>query len=92
MLGSIGFCDRVFCCYSFLGVYAPVSIKMAKDQNLSLIPAQISDICGRLLCCLKYENDVYVENRKNGCHKAKHLEALANIDTEDDFDLRKLED
>ena len=92
MLGGIGFCGRPLCCHTFLGDFAPVSIKMAKEQNLSLNPSKISGICGRLLCCLKYENDVYVENRKCGC-KVKHLDALNNMDDEDaGFDLRKLED
>lgn len=89
MLGGIGFCGRVLCCHSFLGDFAPVSIKMAKEQNLSLNPAKISGICGRLLCCLKYENDVYVENRKElCCKKVKNIEAIA----EAEFDLSKLED
>ena len=92
MLGGIGFCGRPLCCHTFLGDFAPVSIKMAKEQNLSLNPSKISGICGRLLCCLKYENDVYVENRKCGC-KVKHLDALDNIDEDDTgFDLRNLED
>ncbi|MBO5140749.1 MAG: hypothetical protein J6B76_08890, partial [Peptococcaceae bacterium] len=92
MLGGIGFCGRPLCCHTFLGDFAPVSIKMAKEQNLSLNPSKISGICGRLLCCLKYENDVYVENRKCGC-KVKHLDALDNMDEDDTgFDLRNLED
>lgn len=92
MLGGIGFCGRPLCCHTFLGDFAPVSIKMAKEQNLSLNPSKISGICGRLLCCLKYENDVYVENRKCGC-KVKHLDALDAMEDEDaGFDLHKLED
>jgi len=59
MLGGIGPCGRPLCCSSFLGDFEPVSIKMAKDQNLSLNPAKISGLCGRLMCCLKYENDQY---------------------------------
>ncbi len=94
MLGGIGFCGRPLCCYSFLGEFAPVSIKMAKEQNLSLNPSKISGICGRLLCCLKYENDVYVQNRKEmNSHKVKNLEALSAAgEPEDNFDLSKLED
>ena len=92
MLGGIGFCGRPLCCHTFLGDFAPVSIKMAKEHNLSLNPSKISGICGRLLCCLKYENDVYVENRKSNC-KVKHLEALDRLNDDDEqFDLRKLED
>jgi cell fate regulator YaaT (PSP1 superfamily) len=49
----------MLCCSTFLGDFEPVSIKMAKDQNLSLNPAKISGLCGRLMCCLKYENDEY---------------------------------
>ena len=64
MLGGIGFCGRPLCCYSFLGEFAPVSIKMAKEQNLSLNPSKISGICGRLLCCLKYEDDIYTSEKK----------------------------
>ena len=59
MLGGIGSCGRPLCCATFLGDFEPVSIRMAKDQNLSLNPAKISGVCGRLMCCLKYENDVY---------------------------------
>lgn len=59
MMGGIGCCGRPLCCSTFLGDFEPVSIRMAKDQNLSLNPAKISGICGRLMCCLKYENDSY---------------------------------
>ena len=55
MLGGIGCCGRPLCCATFLGDFEPVSIKMAKNQNLSLNPTKISGICGRLMCCLKYE-------------------------------------
>jgi cell fate regulator YaaT (PSP1 superfamily) len=59
MLGGIGPCGRMLCCSTFLGDFEPVSIKMAKDQNLSLNPTKISGLCGRLMCCLKYENEEY---------------------------------
>ncbi|MBE3597118.1 MAG: stage 0 sporulation family protein [Hydrogenibacillus sp.] len=59
LIGGIGPCGRVLCCSSFLGDFEPVSIKMAKDQNLSLNPTKISGLCGRLMCCLIYENDQY---------------------------------
>jgi cell fate regulator YaaT (PSP1 superfamily) len=59
MLGGLGICGREFCCSSFLGEFQPVSIKMAKEQGLSLNPAKISGTCGRLMCCLKYEQGVY---------------------------------
>ena len=59
MLGGLGICGRPFCCASFLDDFQPVSIKMAKTQNLSLNPTKISGTCGRLMCCLKYEQDAY---------------------------------
>lgn len=64
ILGGIGPCGRSLCCSTFLGDFEPVSIKMAKDQNLSLNPSKISGACGRLMCCLKYENDYYEETRR----------------------------
>ena len=57
MLGGLGSCGRPICCGAFLGDFQPVSIKMAKEQNLSLNPTKISGLCGRLMCCLKYEQD-----------------------------------
>jgi len=65
MIGGLGPCGRPACCATFLGEFEPVSIKMAKDQNLSLNPTKISGICGRLMCCLKYEQDFYESVRKN---------------------------
>lgn len=59
MLGGLGICGRPFCCSSFLGEFQPVSIKMAKEQSLSLNPTKISGTCGRLMCCLKYEQNCY---------------------------------
>lgn len=59
MLGGLGICGRAFCCSSFLGDFQPVSIKMAKEQSLSLNPTKISGTCGRLMCCLKYEQNCY---------------------------------
>ena len=61
MMGGLGICGRAFCCSSFLGDFEPVSIKMAKEQSLSLNPTKISGACGRLMCCLKYEQDGYEE-------------------------------
>lgn len=62
MLGGLGPCGRSLCCATFLGEFDPVSIKMAKEQNLSLNPTKISGICGRLMCCLKYESEGYRES------------------------------
>jgi cell fate regulator YaaT (PSP1 superfamily) len=64
MVGGIGNCGKGLCCHTWLPEFEPVSIKMAKVQNLSLNPTKISGICGRLMCCLKYENEIYYELRK----------------------------
>jgi len=64
MTGGLGPCGRSLCCSTFLGEFAPVSIKMAKEQNLSLNPTKISGICGRLMCCLNYEQETYEGIRK----------------------------
>lgn len=61
MLGGIGICGRPFCCGTFLNGFQPVSIKMAKEQGLSLNPTKISGACGRLMCCLKYEQEAYLD-------------------------------
>ncbi len=64
LVGGLGVCGREFCCSSFLREFVPVSIKMAKNQNLALNPTKVSGGCGRLLCCLTYENDTYTYLRK----------------------------
>ncbi len=64
MMGGLGSCGRVCCCNAYLGEFQPVSIKMAKEQGLSLNPVNISGLCGRLMCCLKYEQSCYEEARK----------------------------
>ncbi len=65
ILGGIGICGRQLCCHSHLSEFVPVSIKMAKEQNLSLNPAKISGVCGRLMCCLKHEEETYEDlNRR----------------------------
>ena len=61
ILGGIGICGRPLCCHTYLADFAPVSIKMAKEQNLSLNPTKISGVCGRLMCCLKNEEETYEE-------------------------------
>lgn len=65
MLGGLGICGQPFCCSRFLGEFQPVSIKMAKEQGLSLNPTKISGTCGRLMCCLKYEQDSYEDLLKH---------------------------
>lgn len=65
IMGGIGICGRPLCCHSYLSEFIPVSIKMAKEQNLSLNPTKISGVCGRLMCCLKHEEETYEElNRR----------------------------
>ena len=59
IVGGMGICGRALCCHSYLSEFIPVSIKMAKEQNLSLNPTKISGVCGRLMCCLKNEEDTY---------------------------------
>ena len=65
ILGGIGVCGRPLCCNTFLSDFVPVSIKMAKEQNLSLNPTKISGVCGRLMCCLKNEEETYEELNSN---------------------------
>ncbi|MFQ5427550.1 MAG: stage 0 sporulation family protein [Thermodesulfobacteriota bacterium] len=71
MLGGIGPCGRELCCSSFLPDFTPVTIKMAKQQNLALNPAKISGVCGRLMCCLSYEHRGYSGPSGNGRHGKK---------------------
>ena len=68
MMGGIGCCGRPLCCATFLGDFEPVSIRMAKEQNLSLNPTKISGICGRLMCCLRYENQLYTSGELKCCN------------------------
>ena len=86
MLGGIGICGRPFCCAQFLDDFIPVSIKMAKTQNLSLNPTKISGACGRLMCCFKYEQDAY-EDAVRRCPKAESFVAtpdgLGNVSNVD---------
>ena len=77
MVGGLGICGKSFCCATFLDDFQPVSIKMAKTQNLSLNPTKISGTCGRLMCCLKYEQDAY-EDLIRSCPKAESF-----VDTPD---------
>ena len=73
MLGGLGICGRPFCCASFLGEFQPVSIKMAKEQGLSLNPTKISGTCGRLMCCLKYEQNAYEDLIKITPHVGSYV-------------------
>ena len=79
VLNGIGACGRPLCCANFLGDFTPVSIRMAKDQNLSLNPTKISGVCGRLMCCLNYEDDLY----KQGADlyvKKEHTQAPRDVE------------
>lgn len=83
-LGGNGVCGRELCCCSFLSNFETVSIKMAKDQNLSLNPSKISGNCGRLMCCLKYEDEVYQEKLKHLPHVGAIVETpdgIAEVDS-----------
>lgn len=73
MVGGLGCCGRELCCSSFLNEFAPVSVKMAKEQNLSLNPTKISGVCGRLMCCLTYEYPVYQHLRRGLPRLGKRL-------------------
>lgn len=64
LVGGIGPCGRELCCATFLNNFEPVSVKMAKDQNISLNPSKISGVCGRLMCCLKFEYETYIDLKK----------------------------
>lgn len=79
MLGGIGICGRPLCCSKWLNVFQPVSIKMAKQQNLSLNPAKISGTCGRLMCCLNFENKTYQELRKGMPNEGERIDTPDGI-------------
>ncbi len=75
-LGGVGRCGREFCCSTWLTGTGPVNLSLAKDQHLSLNPAQISGGCGRLLCCLKYEHEFYLASRKRYPKEGKTVQTL----------------
>lgn len=89
MLGGLGPCGRQICCGAFLGDFQPVSIKMAKEQNLSLNPTKISGLCGRLMCCLKYEQDNYEQVRKKMPRVGKDIMTPEGIGTVIDINVLK---
>ena len=80
--GGIGICGRTLCCHSYLSEFAPVSIKMAKEQNLSLNPTKISGVCGRLMCCLKNEEEAYEELNRRLPHIGSHVKTAEGLDAE----------
>ncbi len=89
MLGGLGPCGRAICCGSFLDGFQPVSIKMAKEQNLSLNPTKISGVCGRLMCCLKYEQDHYEQARKKMPRIGREVSTPDGIGTVTDLNILK---
>ncbi len=92
LLGGIGPCGRILCCTSFLGDFAPVSIRMAKDQNLSLNPSKISGLCGRLMCCLRYEQETYEAAKKDPTLAPGYVNPLAAAAEASVRDLEELEE
>lgn len=80
--GGIGICGRTLCCHSYLSEFTPVSIKMAKEQNLSLNPTKISGVCGRLMCCLKNEEEAYEELNSRLPHIGSHVKTAEGLDAE----------
>lgn len=95
MIGGLGPCGRDLCCATFLGDFEPVSIRMAKDQNLSLNPSKISGVCGRLMCCLKFECDHYRECKETFGDAAPELlpeEFYDDVESEDDYYLELLQE
>lgn len=87
MVGGIGICGRELCCSSFLRDFQPVSVKMAKEQNLALNPNKISGQCGRLLCCLDYEYDTYCCLRKNFPKSGKRVRTVAAVGVVDKVNI-----
>lgn len=79
MVGGLGSCGREICCCTFLSNFDPVSVRMAKDQNISLNPMKISGICGRLMCCLAFEHDTYLEMKKKMPKCKKHVSTKHGI-------------
>ena len=80
--GGIGIFGRTLCCHSYLSEFAPVSIKMAKEQNLSLNPTKISGVCGRLMCCLKNEEEAYEELNSRLPYIGSHVKTAEGLDAE----------
>ena len=89
MLGGLGICGRPFCCSQFLDEFQPVSIKMAKTQNLSLNPTKISGTCGRLMCCLKYEQEAYEDAVKRMPKNESFVETPEGVGTVTQVNLLK---
>ena len=89
IVGGLGCCGRPTCCSTMKSEFIPVSIKMAKDQNLPLNPQKISGVCGRLMCCLKHEHEAYKDLRKNTPPKGCRVETPAGKGVVTEFNLLK---
>ena len=88
VVGGVGPCGKELCCATFLADFEPITVKMAKDQKLSLNPAKLSGVCGRLMCCLIYEHDSYARSKACGTCPAQNSSAVAPPgETEDADDL-----
>jgi cell fate regulator YaaT (PSP1 superfamily) len=79
LLGGVGHCGRELCCSTWLRSFVPVSIRMAKDQNLALNPQKVSGACGRLMCCLAYEHETYVEMKRELPKVGKRVNTTAGL-------------
>ena len=91
MVGGLAVCGRELCCSTFLKDFSPVSIRLAKDQNLSMNPGKISGLCGRLLCCLNFEHEAYVDARKRLPKKNAHVMTPEGPGVVENVDLLKEE-
>jgi cell fate regulator YaaT (PSP1 superfamily) len=91
MVGGLAVCGRELCCSTFLKDFNPVSIRLAKDQNLSMNPGKISGLCGRLLCCLNFEHEAYVDARKRLPKKNAHVMTPEGPGVVENVDLLKEE-
>src|SRR6185369_9779519 len=87
MVGGIGSCGRELCCTTFLPQFAPVSIKMAKNQNIALNPSKVTGQCGRLKCCLVYEEAMYVEAARNLPRMGKRVDTPDGVGRVGDLDV-----
>lgn len=89
LIGGLGPCGRKLCCTLFLSDFEPVSIRMAKDQDLPLNPLKISGICGRLMCCLKYEHELYRDFKKKAPKRGTKVETAQGVGTVVDYNVPK---
>jgi len=95
-VGGVGPCGKEFCCATFLSDFEPITVKMAKDQKLSLNPAKLSGVCGRLMCCLIYEHNMYTKPKGDACEacgsSVKHAQEPYSPDDAEDLSEQLAED